>query len=276
MKNTTFKRRALISSICMLLVALVALGSATFAWFAANPNASAEGISLKTTASTGLVIKTDTDGTWSHEADLYKDQDETFDLQPTSQQQASPANFWKIDALAAAAYEADTDQTMSAATVGTAASPSGQVYSENIYCRLSDGSDATAAAGKKVYLSGITITAATGASLANGIRVAIAQGGSLKGTWAISTAGENGTLTTAAKTTGNFSPALAATTSLTTATKVDTGLTGLTASSTDVSKFITVYVYLDGQDSCVYSDNVGTVNAAEIISGIKVNLTLAD
>ena len=106
----------------------------------------------------------------------------------------------------------------------------------------------------------------------NCMRVAIANGTTMLGTWALSTAGQHGTLTTAAKTSGEFSPALAATA---TNLNVDTGLTALSATGSDLTKYITVYVYLDGQDDACYSDKVGTVNAAEIISGVSVDLALA-
>ena len=264
MTNTKFRKRALLSSVAMLLVALVALGSATFAWFTANPNATASGISMKTTAAAGLVIRTDTDTTWSHNAALNKN-GATFNANPVSQDQAAPANFWTVTAATADAYGAGTD-SMTAAVAGT------DFYTEKIYCRLSDGSNAANNASKKVYLKGVTITAADGATMQNCMRVAIAGPDGLLGTYALSTAGANGTLTTAAKTPGSFNPALAATS---TALNVDTGLTALSATGSDLTKYITVYVYLDGQDSDCFSDKVGTVNAAQIISGVSVDLALA-
>ena len=145
-------------------------------------------------------------------------------------------------------------------------------YAEKIYCRLSDGSDVSGNASKKVYVKGVSITAASGATMQNCMRVAIAGPNGLLGTYALSTAGANGTLTTAAKTPGSFDPALAATA---TNLNVDTGLTALSATGSDLTKYITVYVYLDGQDSDCFSDKVGTVNAAEIISGVSVDLALA-
>ena len=57
MKNTTFRRRALVSSVAMLLVAMLALGSATFAWFSTKQAADATGLSGGTTKSSSLVIK---------------------------------------------------------------------------------------------------------------------------------------------------------------------------------------------------------------------------
>ena len=258
------RRRLLISSIAMLLVAMLALGTATFAWFTANPNAEAHGISMKTTAAAGLVIRTETDTTWSHSAVLNKN-GTTFNANPVSQDQSAPANFWTVTAAAANAYGAGTDE-MSAAVANQ------DFYTEKIYCKLSDGSNASENASKKVYLKGVTITAADGATMQNCMRVAIAGPSGLLGTYALSTAGANGTLTTAAKTPGNFSPALAATA---TNLNVETGLTALSADGSILDKYITVYVYLDGQDRDCYSEKVGTVNAAEIISSVQVDLTLA-
>ena len=56
MTNTKFRRRALISSVAMLLVALVALGSATFAWFTSSTTATASGINVQTTQASELQI----------------------------------------------------------------------------------------------------------------------------------------------------------------------------------------------------------------------------
>lgn len=42
------KKRALISSVAMLLVAIIALGTATFAWFTSNTKATATGINVRT------------------------------------------------------------------------------------------------------------------------------------------------------------------------------------------------------------------------------------
>lgn len=57
MKNTKFRRRALVSSVAMLLVALIALGSATFAWFSTKQAADATGLSGATTKASSLVIR---------------------------------------------------------------------------------------------------------------------------------------------------------------------------------------------------------------------------
>ena len=59
MTNTKFRKRMLLSSVAMLLVALVALGSATFAWFSQNAKATAEGITAKTQRGSNIVVSED-------------------------------------------------------------------------------------------------------------------------------------------------------------------------------------------------------------------------
>ncbi len=268
MKNTTFRKKALLSSVAMLLVAFIALGSATFAWFTANPKAYASGIKLKTTASTGLVIRTETDEAWSHAAALYKGQTDAFNLNPVSQDQTTPANFWTVLAEASNNFKAKSGEAMTPGTEDI------DFYAEKIYFRLSDGSalepeDST----KAVYIESLAITPSAGATMQNAIRVAIAdKNGALLGTWALSTAGANGTLTTAAQTSGSFSPALEAVEGAADTKVLDAK--ALKASGDDLTQFCTVYVYLDGQDGDCNSDKVGTINAKEIISGIQVDFIL--
>lgn len=54
--KTTSKKRMLISSVAMLLVAMLALGTATFAWFTSSTTATASKINVKTIKSSELVI----------------------------------------------------------------------------------------------------------------------------------------------------------------------------------------------------------------------------
>lgn len=272
MKNTTFRKKALLSSVAMLLVALVALGSATFAWFAANPNADATGISLKTTAASGLVIKTDTDSAWSHHASLLKGQEAPRDLQPVSQNQTTASNFVTVEAAGADKWE-----MKKGAEIGGA--PKSAYYSENIYFKLTTGSAAEPNA--TVNLTGVTITKAdllegeSDPALFNAIRVAIADSkGKVLATYAPSTTGENGVLTgkdaEGNATTADFTGGLQAAAGTKT---LDCGFTGLTVNEEN-APYVTVYVYLDGQDSSCKSDNVTAVDARQIVKSIKVDFTL--
>ena len=265
----------------MLLVAMLALGTATFAWFTSNPNASAAGISLKTTASAGLVIRTDSDATWDHEAVL-NNGGSTFNLQPASQVEATPDIFWKVLAADAGAPAAKGTEAMENATKGgwsaqDTSAGAGDVYKEKVYFRLSDGSDATANSTKVVKLTGVTITKNTDATMDGCIRVAVvAADGTLLGTYSNGNNSANPTRlapkSDADKTPGT--PTAYTVTTAATGLDVSTLQTALPATANN-QKYVTVYVYLDGQDAECYSDKVGTVNAAEIISSIQLDFTLA-
>lgn len=50
------KKRALISSVAMLLVAIIALGTATFAWFTQNTSATADKLSVQTVKASEIVL----------------------------------------------------------------------------------------------------------------------------------------------------------------------------------------------------------------------------
>ena len=54
--KTTSRKRLLVSSVAMLLVAILALGTATFAWFTSSTTATAKNINVKTIKSSELVI----------------------------------------------------------------------------------------------------------------------------------------------------------------------------------------------------------------------------
>lgn len=63
------RRRVLISSMAMLLVALVALSTATFAWFSTKTTATAKGVNVKTSQASSLVLSLDQQE-WKSEIDL--------------------------------------------------------------------------------------------------------------------------------------------------------------------------------------------------------------
>lgn len=58
------KKRALISSVAMLLVAIIALGTATFAWFTSSTQAYADGVYVRTTKVSNLVLNSKLDPSW--------------------------------------------------------------------------------------------------------------------------------------------------------------------------------------------------------------------
>ena len=90
--KTTSRKRLLISSVAMLLVAMLALGTATFAWFTSSTTVTAKGLNAKTVKSSKLVISDHTKN-WGQEID-YGQNDVTF--RPASS--ADGVNWFRADA----------------------------------------------------------------------------------------------------------------------------------------------------------------------------------
>lgn len=67
--KTTSRKRLLISSVAMLLVAMLALGTATFAWFTTSTNPYADNFSAKTTKQSTLLLSDSTRTGWTSHLD---------------------------------------------------------------------------------------------------------------------------------------------------------------------------------------------------------------
>ena len=67
--KTTSRKRLLISSVAMLLVAMLALGTATFAWFTTSTNPYADNFSAKTTKQSTLLLSDNTRTGWTTHLD---------------------------------------------------------------------------------------------------------------------------------------------------------------------------------------------------------------
>lgn len=129
MTNTKFRRRALISSVAMLLVALVALGSATFAWFTSSTTATANGIKVSTIKSSELQISK-SDLQWGTQVN-YNEQ-EIFS--PVSS--ANGASWFTANAETKASYAKAADAAFE--SVNSAA---GYYYTEALNIRNNGAAD---------------------------------------------------------------------------------------------------------------------------------------
>ena len=67
--KTTSRKSLLISSVAMLLVAMLALGTATFAWFTTSTNPYADNFSAKTTKQSTLLLSDNTRTGWTSHLD---------------------------------------------------------------------------------------------------------------------------------------------------------------------------------------------------------------
>ncbi|MCR5653062.1 MAG: hypothetical protein K6F88_04600 [Ruminococcus sp.] len=81
MKNT--RKKMLLSSVAMLLVALVALGSATYAWFTINKTVEANHITVKAAVANGLQITSTNGKAWDRTAS-FGDATTGVELKPVS------------------------------------------------------------------------------------------------------------------------------------------------------------------------------------------------
>ena len=301
MTNTKFRKRALLSSVAMLLVALVALGSATFAWYQANMTVTSAGMSFTTDAASGLQIiaanqvtanatqvnTSALSGATYGESATYMSNHTTLD--PLSLNQTD-GKFYTATGTNAA------DGTVKVgATIGDA----GTSYVEEfVYFKIADAG--TTQSGK-VNLTGVQITAPTadGApkTMSSAIRVVVYKfDGSIAGEYAISGGDKPYFIATGAYTAPEddsdkvtiggvaYDDDFVASKTVTTAAN-----SGINVELGAVSKLkraafgCKVRVYLDGFDTNTISNNatvVGQIDtssdatAADILKGISLSFTL--
>lgn len=112
--KTTKRSKMLLSSIAMLLVALVALGSATFAWYSINRTVGADDLTVKASTPGGLQISDDNGANWTSGTITWSD---TATLQPSTwtPQAASPGYTDIMVADSSSVSSADASATTTAA-----------------------------------------------------------------------------------------------------------------------------------------------------------------
>lgn len=106
------RRRLLISSIAMLLVAMLALGTATFAWFTSSTTVTADKIKVHTTKASKLQVSSATSD-WQNNLEYNYDQL----LLPTSTINGS--NWWRADATNSSSFAATEYQAATNSPDGT-------------------------------------------------------------------------------------------------------------------------------------------------------------
>lgn len=308
MKNTKMRKKMLLSSIAMLMVATVSLGSATYAWFMQNPNADASGLVMKASASKGLVILTE-----SHKAELtevdpavdfkttdYLNFDKDTNISKATSFVLSPASMdvtantavgkaYTTTASSNTEYVADDLADVTAVEKGYTTQP---VYKESIFCALTGATSDTDVID--LSLSSLSVKFNANASaLKKAIRVVVAfeaDGATEKVLAAYALPNKDGNNATNAMLIGN----IAANTkygSLDASNKGTLTCTSLSqVGSTNEYRYtptgdagklgsigqdgldkVNVYVYLDGEDENCYSQ---VVNASDIIDEVKVNLSV--
>jgi hypothetical protein len=297
MTNTKFRKKALLSSVAMLLVALVALGSATFAWFASNPTVTASGIKMTASASTGIKIMSASEIT----AGLTKSAANFTQTGVVLHAIADPTKVGEGEGKKPAVTErgdliSDTDEThinlsepiipsidsdpvlssgsnwynasgvdatdgSKNTTFGAKALGASNSYTEDIWTIRTD-------ATKAEQIKSATVTISNNSGIGQAVRVALlGNDGKLLGVWAPSSR-------TASGYDGDETPS-----SITNAAASGSPInfTGKFQDvSTDGESKVTVVVYLDGEDGNATSAAAAAANLAAIVSSITVVLSIAE
>lgn len=288
MTNTKFRKRALLSSVAMLLVALVALGSATFAWFVDDPTAKASGISGTAQTATGLLIKTSTDSTWSHNAILANGITDPIIFAPAttsngstyfSAKAARSNNSAQQNAVAGVGEVGDDDYVAAVeskwSSVGVLNHVAGTgVYYEQI--NLKRTVNLTGSATEACYLDGLEMNLNTSNRMYTGVTVVLFW----NNTPHFYHYGSTGTISKWSDLAANADVTDADDTWTVTQKADEFGTAGATTGKEVVGTFssgttqidIDMYVFLDGANSAVYTDNS---DASDLINSIVPKFALA-
>lgn len=180
------RKKMLLSSIAMLLVALVALGSATFAWYVSQASVTASTSKFSAAAAEGLVIRHTTSDNWGT---TVTDLKQANDLVPATCSYSNIANLVRASGGVGTSF---TDGTLTnTLTEEKAALANGKVGSflyDSFYVASSSGSNVTAT---------LTLTASTVSGTYMNYLVFV--GGTLKGVYTSdSEATKTGKVTSAA------------------------------------------------------------------------------
>ena len=262
MTNTKFRKRALLSSVAMLLVALVALGSATFAWFTDDPTADATGLSVKASTSTGLVALSATEeiagGDFSHHTKLNAVTSGGAIATSTTAVELSPVS---VNATGSVYTGGAVDGTAYTGTGAFTATSSGY-YSEVIKLKVTGG-----ASSATVKVDGVSWTSAAG-NLKDAVRVTLFQGTTYLGTWGTGAAASASFV----KTAGTYGASI-----LDTRAILAQGADGAATftCSNDGTTTVTAYIWLDGEHADCFTDNITAVDAAGLANSFDIDFAIA-
>ena len=302
MKKTqkSFRKKALLSSLSMLLVSTVAVGSATFAWFTQSPTATASGLTMKATSANGLKILTEsrnasttegTDKTYAStdflnyfKKDAHTDggtNTTPFLLDPVSIQfTAGTTKLSEAKAYSTTAKkdnESKGDDAAEVKTITDATYNSGAYYEEDIMCKLVGAADPAATA--QIKLSKLDIKFNTQASaLQNSVRALISYNGTIIGAYAPTALNNQDAISAITESSPDsnkyyYGQATKGKVSFDAWSSVTSNATKElgTVHQTGADK-VTVTIYLDGEHTDCKASNID-INT--IISSVDVGLTIA-
>ena len=162
---TKSRKRMLLSSIAMLLVALVALGSATFAWYITNATVTAETSQFSAASADGLVIRHTTSDSW---AAKITDLETASSLTPAAMNYATLGNEFG----ATGQGTSFDDGTLSGALTAAAVENGSVFLVDSFYVASSSGAAKNA-----------TFTIKSGTKAGTYLNLAVYVGSTLQGVW---------------------------------------------------------------------------------------------
>ena len=262
--NSKAIKRQLLAAIAMVLVAAVALGSSTYAWFVSSSTVTAKGMNVQAMAESGLAI--------SHDGQKWGSVSATSltpkTLAPTSTKDLT--NWYHATALDPSNYAAATGATGARENVTAQVLPNGNYDDNNSYVFRDKFEIRSTATGenqsKGLYVSSITVTtssAAAAETMSTALRVGVAytdktSNNTVTKIFAPVSVG-NGTSNNPTKTYTVYDENGAAIGDSFTVNEYGATSANLISADTAISSTnsISVYIYIwfEGEDRNLYSDN---------------------
>ena len=269
MSNSQAIRNQLIAAIIMCLVAAIALGASTFAWFVNNNTATADGMKVQAKAESGLLIrldKTTNAGDWNTTASA--NMTDAKIILPTSTLDSS---WWThtnaIAATKSAAATGVSRENVTTTVLGgntlTINGELGGLDSNYASIRQFEFAASTANSKQGLKVNSVTATVATTgndakAAMMNALRVGIKCGNTFL---VYSPVDSKTTAYTVYNTSGTAETTQVTLTSPTTSTVLDS-TTVLPAAAGDSNLFADVFIWFEGEDADLYTNNFSDQNVS--------------
>lgn len=242
--NSKAIKRQLLAAIAMVLVAAIALGSSTYAWFVQSNTVTAEGMEVQAQAEGGIEITNAGKGTWASTAQAAITG--VTKLYPASTQDTSV--WYHAQALASTAKDADTNSYKQLTLDDTGKATAEDEFKDKQFYLVNKFSiRATAGtSAKNLMIDSVTVTP-TGTNTTNldrSLRIAVKAG---ENTYVFAPTSENLTYNVwngtdlAKQVSANRGD-----------TQVPTGVTTISSTGTDVL----IYIWYEGEDAQHFSNNL--------------------
>lgn len=247
------RRRLLISSVAMLLVAMLALGTATFAWFTSNTTSIADGIYAKTIKASTLKISKSDKAWTTHVAYGFGSTDPNQHVMyPASH--AANGNWYNCVAAQETAY----GKTTAAGTPVTPGANSDYVYAEQLNVK-NDGDTGS--------VTGVQIAITYPSAVSDYIRVALVPCDS-NGTAKENQTVENNIYAPTADTHKQLTDATTESNTTVTANDSTTITVGTGTLAAQAAEYFNLYVWFEGQDEQCFDSNAG-----QTLNGLSFTVT---